>query len=183
MPRCTDRRSVRRPGRSRWAAAAVAVVLAATAAGCAADDAAAPAGSSVGGGGSSSAPTTAATIPAVTTTTAASPVILLDAASRTVLGQTVQYPGGGARVSSSIITLAPGAETGLHRHDAPMVAYILQGTVTVEYDGGVVKAYNAGSALLEAVGTAHNGRNLGAEPVRILVVNMGAEGVENTVRL
>jgi quercetin dioxygenase-like cupin family protein len=185
MPLCTDRV----PARRRWAAGVVALVLCGTAAGCASDGA----GDDAGPGTSAGSPTTAVaatvpattppTIPAVTTTTVVSPIALLDAATRTVLGQTVQYPAGAAQVSSSIITMAPGAETGLHRHDAPMYAYVLQGTVTVSYEGGTVKAYGPGSALLEAVGTAHNGRNLGTEPVRILVVNMGAEGVANTVRL
>jgi len=177
MPPCTDHV----PARRRWAAGAVALTLSAVAAGCASG------GSDGAGSGSPAGPPTTvagATAPAaVTTTTAVSPVALLDAATRTVLGQTVQYPAGVAQVSSSIITLSPGTETGLHRHDAPMYAYILQGTVTVEYDGGTVKAYPAGSALLEAVGTAHNGRNLGTEPVRILVVNIGAEGVKNSVKL
>ena len=182
MPPCTDHV----PARRRWVAGVLAVALSATAAGCASDGAGSgsPAGSSTTVAVGTTPATTPATIPAVTTSTSAvGPVALLDAATRTVLGQTVQYPAGVAQVSSSIITLAPGTETGLHRHDAPMYAYVLQGTVTVEYDGGTVKAYPAGSALLEAVGTAHNGRNLGAEPVRILVVNIGAEGVKNSVKL
>jgi len=32
------------------------------------------------------------------------------------------------------------------------------------------------------IGTYHNGQNLGKQPVRILVVNIGAVGVENTVK-
>jgi len=47
----------------------------------------------------------------------------------------------------------------------------------------VLKAYSAGEAILEAVGTAHNGTNLTDAPVRLLVVNMGAEGVADTVSL
>ena len=33
---------------------------------------------------------------------------------------------------------------------------------------------------MEAVGTHHNGANKSSAPVRVLVVNMGAEGVANT---
>jgi quercetin dioxygenase-like cupin family protein len=108
---------------------------------------------------------------------------LLDAVGQTIFGQPLAYPAGSARVSSAIITLQPGAATGMHRHDAPMYAYVLDGEVTVTYDGGVVKTYPAGSAMMEAVGTAHDGRNTGTVPVRILVVNIGADGVANTVRL
>lgn len=123
----------------------------------------------------------------VTPTPAATSVsssVLLDKATSTVLDQLVQYPATSqAQVSSSIITLPPGVETGLHRHDAPMYAYVMDGELTVTYDGGIVKTYRPGQAIIEAVGTAHNGKNNGTTPVRILVVNMGAAGVANTVTL
>ena len=86
-------------------------------------------------------------------------------------------------MSSAVLTIAPGVSTGLHKHDAPMYAYVLEGTLTVTYEGGIVKNYSEGSAILEAVGTAHNGENKTDKPVRLLVVNMGAEGVANTVTL
>jgi len=107
---------------------------------------------------------------------------LLTKARATVLGQTVVYPTGTpAEVSSATVTMQPGQETGWHRHDAPLYVQVLEGTVTVEYDGGVVKAYPKGSVIMEATGTYHNGRNLGSEPVLILTVSIGAEGIENTV--
>ena len=132
--------------------------------------------------------TAAASVPSsVTPTPAATSVsssVLLDKATSTVLDQLVQYPASSqAQVSSSIITLPPGVETGLHRHDAPMYAYVMDGELTVTYDGGIVKTYRPGQAIIEAVGTAHNGKNNGTTPVRILVVNMGAAGVANTVTL
>ncbi|MSW19811.1 MAG: cupin domain-containing protein [Actinobacteria bacterium] len=107
---------------------------------------------------------------------------LLTKARATVLGQTVVYPTGTpAEVSSATVTMQPGQETGWHRHDAPLYVQVLEGTVTVEYDGGVVKAYPKGSVFMEATGTYHNGRNLGNEPVLLLTVSIGAEGIENTV--
>ena len=109
-------------------------------------------------------------------------VPLLSKATETVLGQTIEYPTGTrAEVSSATVTMQPGQETGWHRHDAPLYVQVLEGTVTVEYDGGVVKTYPKGSVVMEAVGTYHNGRNLGTVPVVILTVSIGAEGVENTV--
>jgi len=128
---------------------------------------------------------------ATTTTTTAVPAStkpqsspLLDKQSTTVLDQLLSYPSSGqAQVSSAVLTFAPGATTGLHRHDAPLYVYVLEGTITVTYDGGVVKEYSTGQAILEAVGTAHNGTNLTDAPVKLLVVNMGAEGVTNTVSL
>lgn len=64
--------------------------------------------------------------PTPSPTVASSP--LLEAVTSTVLDQQLVYPGTSqAQVSSSIITLPPGVETGLHKHDAPMYAYILSG--------------------------------------------------------
>ena len=116
--------------------------------------------------------------------TAVAPVSLLAQQSTTVLGQPISYPTAEpAQVSSSIITLLPGQQTGWHRHDAPLYAYILSGAVTVTYDGGITKTYRKGQAIMEAIGTRHNGMNKGDDPVRILVVNIGAAGVANSVKL
>jgi len=126
------------------------------------------------------------------TTTSAAPATggkpqsstILDKQAQTVLDQLLQYPTGSqAQVSSAVLTFAPGASTGLHKHEAPLYVYVLEGTITVTYDGGVVKNYSEGSAILEAVGTAHNGENRTDKPVKLLVVNMGAEGVANSVTL
>jgi quercetin dioxygenase-like cupin family protein len=118
---------------------------------------------------------------------AAAPVsgvkVLLSKAEQTILNQPLLYPTSGpAQVSSAVVTLLPGEETGWHRHDAPMYAYILEGTVQVSYDGGVVNIYKAGESIMEATGVFHNGKNIGTGVLRILVVNIGASGVENTVK-
>ncbi len=107
---------------------------------------------------------------------------LLTKASKTVLDQQIVYPTGTqAEVSSATVTMQPGQETGWHRHDAPLYVQIIEGTVTVEYEGGITKSYSKGAVVMEATGTYHNGRNLGTEPVVILTVSIGAEGIENTV--
>ena len=51
--------------------------------------------------------------------------------------------------------------------------------VGVEYDGAPSVTAKAGEALVEAVGVAHNGRNEGSEPVRLLVFTTGLEGRPN----
>ena len=110
--------------------------------------------------------------------------VVLNKQAQTVLDQLLTYPDGSqAQVSSAILTFAPGVSTGLHKHDAPLYVYVLEGTITVTYEGGIVKEYSAGSAILEAVGTPHNGENRTDKPVKLLVVNIGADGVANTVTL
>jgi quercetin dioxygenase-like cupin family protein len=135
--------------------------------------------------GCSTAPTSGATqvsSPTPVATISASP--LLKAAETNILGQAVIYPDAlPAQVSSSILTVPAGVATGWHFHTAPMYAYILEGTLTVTYEtetGTVEKVYRAGEAIMEAVGTHHNGVNNTTSPVRVLVVNIGAAGVANS---
>jgi len=109
------------------------------------------------------------------------PLQVLLQSGETVLGQPLAYPEGAPVVTAAIVTMEPGQVTGWHRHDAPLFAYMLDGQLTVDYGEGVKKTYAQGDALLEAVGTDHQGENTGEGPMRILVVFAGAAGVLNTV--
>lgn len=100
----------------------------------------------------------------------------------TVVGETVRYPQSGpANVQAVIVTLRPGEQTGWHRHGVPLFAYVLEGEVVVNYGAHGERTYRAGSGFLEAMDTAHNGRNAGSVPCRILVVFMGAKGLDPTL--
>ncbi len=46
----------------------------------------------------------------------------------TILDQSLAYPAAGApQITAAILTMAPGAETGLHRHEVPLFAHVLAG--------------------------------------------------------
>jgi quercetin dioxygenase-like cupin family protein len=105
-----------------------------------------------------------------------------DSVSATVLlrsgttntGDALAYPTTGTpEVTTMIVEIAPGASTSLHRHPVPSVAYMLQGQLEVHAEGGVVNRYKAGDAFLETVNRTHQGTNIGATPVRILVTYIG----------
>jgi quercetin dioxygenase-like cupin family protein len=99
---------------------------------------------------------------------------------KTVLDQPVVYPEDApAQVTAAIVTLPPGTSTGWHTHAVPLFGYMLEGELTVDYRGHGQRVYRPGDALMEAIGTAHNGHNDGDVPVRILAVYMGAEGIAN----
>jgi len=101
----------------------------------------------------------------------------------TNLGQPIEYPtGNAAKITAVIVTLAPGEETGRHRHAVPLYGQVLSGQVTIDYGDYGSKTYKAGEAFMEAVGTWHNGHNSGDETLRILAIFMGAEGVPNVER-
>ena len=101
----------------------------------------------------------------------------------TNLGQPLEYPAGNAaKITAMIVTLAPGEETGRHRHAVPLYGQVLSGQVTIDYGDYGTKTYTAGEAFMEALGTWHNGHNSGDETLRILAIFMGAEGVPNVER-
>jgi quercetin dioxygenase-like cupin family protein len=100
---------------------------------------------------------------------------------RTVIGEPIRYPvGRAARVTAVEITLQPGAQTGWHTHPVPLFGYILEGELTVDYGAKGKRTYRKGDGLLEAMDHAHNGRNTGSQPVRILAVFIGEEGARDT---
>jgi quercetin dioxygenase-like cupin family protein len=109
------------------------------------------------------------------------PVEILLSSAETVIGQQITYPGSSpAHVTAVIVTMAPGDSTGWHEHGAPLFAYLLEGELRVDYGSHGTRIYTAGDSLLEAVGAAHDGHNIGDGPVRVLAVFMGAEGVANS---
>lgn len=91
-------------------------------------------------------------------------------------GQALAYPPGQAEVTALRIDIAPGAATGWHQHPVPSFAYILQGELEVTLQDGAAKRLKAGDVLFEVVDTAHNGRNVGTEPVKLVVFYTGAAG-------
>jgi len=110
------------------------------------------------------------------------PSVPLLSTGTNVVGETLRYPTtGAANVTAAIVTVAPGAKTIVHKHGVPMFAYILGGELTVDYGAHGTRTYRQGQALMEAMDVAHFGVNNGAEPVRILVVYMGADGAENVI--
>lgn len=100
----------------------------------------------------------------------------------TIVGETIKYPAGApAHIDASIIDLAPGEKTIMHKHGVPLFAYMLQGELTVDYGAQGKRIYRAGQAFMEAMAVEHFGTNTGTEPVRILAVYLGADGAKNVI--
>jgi quercetin dioxygenase-like cupin family protein len=100
----------------------------------------------------------------------------------TVTGEAIRYPSGApAQITAVEITLQPGQQTGWHTHPVPLFGYILEGELTVNYGTKGKRIYLKGDGLAEAMNEAHNGRNTGLRPVKILAVFIGLKGVQGTV--
>ncbi len=92
------------------------------------------------------------------------------------------YPKGPAQVTAMRVEIAPGAETGWHRHDVPSFAVMLEGELEVRLEDGRTRQLRAGDVLAEVVDVRHNGRNTGAHPVKLVVFYAGAQGKQLTVK-
>lgn len=107
------------------------------------------------------------------------PAVPLLSTGTTILGETIHYPKGDAHVTASIVTLAPGARTILHRHPVPLYAYILEGELIVDYGTHGTRTYKQGTSFMEAMAVPHFGENKTDKPVRILAVYIGAAGLKD----
>jgi quercetin dioxygenase-like cupin family protein len=108
------------------------------------------------------------------------PVQELLVTGQTVVGEYIQYPTTGApKITVAVVTVAPGSPAAFHRHPVPLVAYILEGELTVDYGEKGVKTFRQGDALVEAMNVPHRGMNLGSGIVKLLAVYVGAEGSAN----
>ncbi len=103
-------------------------------------------------------------------------------AQRTWVGQDIVYPEGQAEMSGVVVEMAPGGETGWHKHPVPSVGYVIEGQLEVHFKNGDVKKLNAGEAAAEAVDVWHNGVNVGEGSVKLVVFYVGTPDIKLTER-
>ena len=102
-------------------------------------------------------------------------------ATQDVVGQNLAYPKAEhPEVTGMKVTIPTGQETGWHTHSVPGYAYVLSGTITLEYDKAAPRQFKPGEAFAEVVNVAHNGRNNGTEDVVLIVFFTGEKGVPFT---
>ena len=120
---------------------------------------------------------------------AADPVTAIQPDLRTLLstdttaaGELIQYPSGGPALITAVeITFEPGQQTGWHTHPVPLFCYMLEGELTVDYGEKGQRVYRKGDALIEAMNTSHNGRNMGQSTAKILAVFIGRQGLQGSL--
>jgi quercetin dioxygenase-like cupin family protein len=109
--------------------------------------------------------------------------VVLQRATTTSDGAPIAYPRTERpEVTAAQVTIAPGAETGWHKHPIPLYAYVEQGALEVRFDDGRVSAFQAGDAIFEVVDTWHNGVNVGDTEVRLVVFYLGVADEPTTIR-
>lgn len=102
--------------------------------------------------------------------------------SHTIVGEDILYPHSGkAVVEVVIVTILPGEKTSLHRHGVPLIGYILEGELSVFYEGIGLKKFPQGSSYVETMNVNHFGENATDSVVKVLVVYAGADGSQTVL--
>jgi Uncharacterized conserved protein, contains double-stranded beta-helix domain len=96
-------------------------------------------------------------------------------------GAPIKYPEGQAEITGVMIEIAPGGETNWHEHPVPSFGMVLEGTLEVSLTDGRKRLIKAGEAIAEVVATAHNGRNVGTTPLKLIAFYAGAVDKSLTV--
>ncbi len=95
----------------------------------------------------------------------------------TSIGQKIKYPSSTKdEVTMLKITIPPGKTTGWHQHDIPVFAYVLQGTLTVEFEDGKTLKFSENSSFSEVIHTVHRGINLEKNDLVLLAIYLGVKG-------
>jgi quercetin dioxygenase-like cupin family protein len=97
------------------------------------------------------------------------------AIKRTIL-QRADEPGApNYEAVMAIAEIPPGQSSGRHKHPGIELAYILDGSMTVEHDGSPTITVKAGDAVMNKA-EVHNAKNTGTKPVKILAVYLVEKG-------
>ncbi|CCV14411.1 cupin domain-containing protein [Mesorhizobium sp. STM 4661] len=112
------------------------------------------------------------------------PVVVTPLASRTetASGQPIVLPQKNVEVLVSTYDIAAGATLPVHKHPFPRYAYVQAGTLQVtNVETGKSNTYKTGDFIVEMIGQWHQATNVGADPVKLLVIDQVEQGTKNTV--
>lgn len=102
--------------------------------------------------------------------------------TKTAIGQPLAFPSSAPEITAVLVTLPAGGPPGrLHKHPHQRIAYVLEGTMSVEQEGGETKQYPPGSVLIEMRDEWHRASVIGTSSVKLLVIDIAPEGQQNTI--
>lgn len=102
------------------------------------------------------------------------PILKTDTTS---LGQKIDFPNvQNDEVTILKITLQSGKTTGWHEHDFPVFAYVLKGTLTVEFENGETRKFAENTSFAEVIDMVHRGINRENTDLVLLAFYLGEKG-------
>ncbi|RTM00007.1 MAG: cupin domain-containing protein [Hyphomicrobiales bacterium] len=112
------------------------------------------------------------------------PVVVTPLGSKTTTasGQPIALPQKNVEVQVSAYEIASGATLPVHKHPFPRYAYVQAGTLKVtNVETGASNTYKSGDFIVEMIGQWHQATNIGADPVKLLVIDQVEQGAKNTI--
>ena len=82
----------------------------------------------------------------------------------------------GKEVVQALAEIQPGAESGRHTHPGEEVAYIIEGTISLEIQGKPAVTKKAGEGFIIPPGTIHNAKHAGSGPAKVLATYIIEKG-------
>ncbi len=101
--------------------------------------------------------------------------------TKTAIGQPIVLPAKDAQVIVTVLEIAPGTKLPRHKHPSQRYGYVLQGEITVEYEGGQRQTFHTGDFIVEAIDVWHFGTSTGNVPAKLLVIDQVEAGKSNTI--
>jgi quercetin dioxygenase-like cupin family protein len=74
------------------------------------------------------------------------------------------------------VVIPVGGREGRHTHPGDLIAYVVSGDVTLDYEGSPTKTYHPGESFFVKAGKIHEGINMGNAPVHVLAAYVGPKG-------
>lgn len=99
---------------------------------------------------------------------------------QTILEQPFEYPLGNPNIEVHFVELLPGAESGWHTHEKPLIVTVLYGQMVVYYedpDTGDITSitYKPEDVFIEAIGINHNAFNEGLFPTKTHIITLSPD--------
>ena len=109
-------------------------------------------------------------------------VTIVNRATTTVTGQPLGRPSRHWEVVMSVTDLPADGVLPMHKHPWPRYAYVERGRLSVSYEAArITREFGPGDAVVEAIDQWHEGRVVGTEPVRLIVLDQVPRGATNVV--
>lgn len=101
---------------------------------------------------------------------------------RTITAQPIELPAGPVRVTVSEMNIPAGGRLPQHRHPYARYVHVLAGRLAVkDLATGVIVELGPDDWAVDVVETLHEGQALGADPVRLLLIEQAPAGATTTV--
>ena len=93
---------------------------------------------------------------------------------RTVLLQ--QDIAGGMTMSEVQVDIPVGGREGRHMHPGPLMVHVVEGTLTLDYEGKPTNSYKPGDTFFVEAGKIHEGINRGNAPIKAIATFVTEKG-------